>query len=109
MVKKRLVLAALMIVLSAGIIGCNFDYRSFIPGARNEELSLIRAEIHFSDNQEVVDCYIKNLGIDQEGNVYSGGSSLNYMYDNSGNVIGSYNYQNVLYIKVLPEAVTSGD
>jgi hypothetical protein len=47
------------------------------------------------------------LGIDPEAQVYVGGPSLNYMYDQDGNVIGSYNYQNVLYMQVLPEATVS--
>lgn len=108
MYRKRLIIVVLLIVLTIGIAGCNYDYKSIIPGAKNEQILLIKAEIHFN-SQEVIDCYIKSLGIDQEADVYTGGSSLNYMYDKSGNIIGSYNYQNVLYIKVLSETTTGSD
>ncbi|MEQ8201187.1 MAG: hypothetical protein ABRQ24_07185 [Syntrophomonadaceae bacterium] len=108
MSRHKIMLVVLMVLLSLGPAGCGYDYRSLLPGAKTEETALIRVNIHFSDQAEV-ECYVKSLGVDTEAQVYSGGSSLNYMYDQDGNVMGSYNYHNVLYMKVLPDNPVSGD
>jgi len=104
--RSKVILAVLMIMLALGTVGCGYDYRSLLPGAKTEEAALIKVNIRFNDQVEVA-CYVKSLGIDPEAQVYAGGPSLNYMYDQDGNVIGSYNYQNVLYMQVLPEATVS--
>lgn len=106
MSRSKVILAVLMIMLALGTVGCGYDYRSLLPGAKTEEAALIKVNIRFNDQVEVA-CYVKSLGIDPEAQVYAGGPSLNYMYDQDGNVIGSYNYQNVLYMQVLPEATVS--
>ena len=62
----------------------------------------MKAEIHFSD-KDIVTGYIRNLGVEDVGKVYVGGASLNYIYDQEGNIVGSYNYQRVEYIKLLNE------
>ena len=62
---------------------------------------LLKVEIFFTDDKTLVG-YVKQLGIEQQGKVYVGGSSLNYLYNENGEIIGSYNYQRVLYIKILP-------
>lgn len=107
MSRNKVILALLMVLLALATVGCGYDYRSLLPGAQSEEAALIKVNIRFNDQAEV-ECYVKSLGIDPEAQVYVGGPSLNYMYDQDGNVIGSYNYQNVLYMKVLP-AVTISD
>lgn len=106
MSRNKTILALLMILLALGTVGCGYDYRSLLPGAKTEEAALIRVNIRFNDQAEV-ECYVKSLGIDPEAQVYAGGPSLNYMYDQDGNVIGSYNYQNVFYMRVLPEVTVS--
>jgi len=101
--RGRVILAALLLLLSLGLAGCDYDYRALLPGADSGEVALIRVHIRFTDQAEIPACYVKSLGIDPDAEVYSGGPSMNYLYDRDGNVIGSYNYQNVLYITVLPE------
>lgn len=106
MSRRKVILAILTIMLVFGTMGCGYNYRSLLPGAKTEEAALIKVNIRFNDEAEV-ECYVKSLGIDPEAQVYAGGPSLNYMYDQDGNVIGSYNYQNVLYMKVLPDGTVS--
>lgn len=104
MIKKQVVIAAcLLILLSVAAVGCNFDI-SRILGEEDTgaEAELIKVNIHFTDGEQL-DAYIKDLGIEEDGKVYVGGSSLSYLYDVKGNIIGSYNYQRVLYIKIIPD------
>ncbi len=102
--KKAKALLALILVcfmLLGG--GCNFDAKKLIkPSTTADEEKLFRAEIVFSSQDKVV-AYIKSLGVEKNGQVYVGGASLCYLYDAQGKVIGSYNYQKVLYIKILSE------
>lgn len=63
---------------------------------------LIKARIVFTDGEKI-EGYIKNLGVEKDGIVYVGGSSLSYVYDKNGSITGAYNYQRVLYITILPE------
>jgi hypothetical protein len=67
----------------------------------NEKPQLTKVEIHFADTNKLV-CYVKSLGVEENGQVYVGGASVNYIYDQEGKIIGSYNYQRVDYIKILP-------
>lgn len=84
--------------------GCNYNISELlgVPDQSSQD-ELIKAKIYFTDNQ-TLEAYIKDLGIQQDGKVYVGGSSLNYLYDARGNIIGSYNYQRVLYIRIIPQA-----
>lgn len=103
MIKKQMVAACLLILLSLTAVGCNFDIARILGEEdTGVESDLIKVNIHFTDG-ESLDAYIKDLGIEEEGKVYVGGSSLSYLYDVKGNIIGSYNYQRVLYIKIIPE------
>ena len=84
--------------------GCNYNISELLGvPAKSSQGELIKAKIYFTDNQ-TLEAYIKDLGIQQDGKVYVGGSSLNYLYDARGNIVGSYNFQRVLYIKIVPEA-----
>lgn len=105
---KKAIMSSLLIMLAFGPVGCGYDYRSLLPGAETNEAALIRVNIRFNDEGEA-ECYVKSLGIDPEAQVYAGGPSMNYMYDRDGNIIGSYNYQNVLYMKVLPDNPVTND
>ncbi|KUG02844.1 hypothetical protein ASZ90_019777 [hydrocarbon metagenome] len=95
------VVLSLLFLLPLG--GCSYDFSEVlgIPSGSNQP-ELIKAKIYFTDGQSL-ETYIKDLGIQQDGKVYVGGSSLNYLYDSRGNIVGSYNYQRVLFIKVIPE------
>lgn len=101
---KPVVVSCLLVMLLFPIGGCETDL-SRIWNNQNDEaqVELIKVKIYFTDGQSL-EAYIKDLGIDQEGMVYVGGSSLNYLYDKQANIVGSYNYNRVLYIKILPEA-----
>ncbi len=103
---KRAIMALLLVAFIAGIAGCNFDYRSLLPKTPSLETPLIKVQIQFTDDEKV-NCYVKSLGLDKDATVYAGGPSLNYMFDRDGNIIGSYNYQRVLYITILPEETSS--
>lgn len=82
------------------VSGCNFDYHQLFTTEKKSEAPLIKAEIHFADAGTVTG-YIRGLGVEDIGKVYVGGASLNYLYDQEGNIVGSYNYQRVDYIKIL--------
>ncbi len=97
---KRLACFLLLSVLF--VSGCDYNYRHLFTGEKKNEAPLIKAEIHFSENDKVTG-YIRDLGVEDVGKVYVGGASLNYIYDQDGNIVGSYNYQRVEYIKILTE------
>ena len=63
---------------------------------------MIRVQIQFTDQRQTI-CYVKSLGLEKGAQVYAGGPSSNNMYDRDGNIVGSYNYQHVVYMTVLPE------
>ncbi len=100
--KKIGIMAVLLITVAVLTAGCNVNYKQLLSRDQKAEEKLIRAEIHFGENEKVVG-YIKNLGVEENAKVYVGGSSLNYLYDQQGNIVGSYNYLRVEYIIILPE------
>lgn len=91
-----------VVVLLTGLLaaaGCNYDFKQLLQ-SRQEESPLIKVEIHFANNDNLT-TYVKSLGVEKDGEVYVGGASVNYMYDEKGRIIGSYNYTKVEYIKIL--------
>ncbi len=100
--KKSLV--GLVIISILLITGCNTPLADLVPKNQDNSASdLIKVEITFTDDKTLVG-YVKALGIEQDkGRVYIGGSSLNYLYDQKGNIVGAYNYQRVLYMKIISE------
>ncbi|HOQ09831.1 MAG TPA: hypothetical protein PLG09_06875 [Syntrophomonadaceae bacterium] len=95
---------SMAVILLIGLMlvsGCQFDPGSISKPIRTEEDQLIRVEIVFTDNQTLIG-YVKDLSITPDAKIYVGGSSTNYLYDAQGNIVGSYNYQRVLYMKILP-------
>jgi hypothetical protein len=98
--RKRAVLAVLLVFMIVGLVGCNVDYKQLVQKTKSQEEQLIRVQIQFTDQQQTV-CYVKSLGLEKEGQIYTGGASLNYMYDREGRIIGSFNYQRVLFMKIL--------
>ncbi|HHW61156.1 MAG TPA: hypothetical protein GX404_04550 [Syntrophomonadaceae bacterium] len=104
--KTSWILSIILLLLLIGVSGCNTDLDSLSKAAeRKEEPELIKVELIFTDQQRVK-CYLKGLGIEEDGRVYIGGSSANYMYDHKGNIIGAFNYQRLIYIKVIPDTDT---
>ncbi len=101
--KKQFLGFLLLLVLSFFLIGCEqVDFSKLTLPSNREQVKLIKVEIFFTDGATLIG-YVKNLGIEPEGKVYVGGSSTNYLYDARGKIIGAYNYQRVLYIKIIPE------
>ncbi|HPF43236.1 MAG TPA: hypothetical protein PKV15_00915 [Syntrophomonadaceae bacterium] len=103
--KKKGVLLLFILLIALCIGGCDFDPRDYWGQDRDEKDQLIKVEIFFTDDEQLTG-YVKNLGIEKDGTVYVGGSSLNYLYDKNGNIVGSFNYQRVLYMKIINEAKT---
>ena len=95
-------LLLLLVLLTAG---CNLDLSRINSGwaAQQSNDRLLEVEIVFTDGQ-VLSTYIRTLGIGEDAKVLIGGSSVNYFYDQSGNVKGVYNYQRVLYINFIDNA-----
>lgn len=101
--KTRLLVAALVLLICiAGTAGCSNNLRSWLPETNKTDPPLIRVQIQFTDQKETV-CYVKSLGMEASAEVYAGGPSCNYMYDQDGNITGSFNYQHVMYMNILPD------
>jgi hypothetical protein len=96
------VAALVLLLIAVGLmVGCSLDLKPLTDKTEDPEPpQLLKVEIHFTDG-EVLRGYVRELGVSQEGTVYIGGSSANYLYDASGNVIGVYNYNRVLYMKLI--------
>jgi hypothetical protein len=98
--KIRNTITILLLILLVLVGGCKLNTAKLLH--RDDEPRLIKVQICFA-NGDKLNGYIKNLGIEDNGKVYVGGSSLNYFYDKNGKVVGSYNYNTVNYIKILSE------
>lgn len=83
--------------------GCDVNARNLIDSSKDQQKELIKVEIVFTDGQKLV-THVKELGLESDARVFVGGSSTNYFYDARGNVIGAFNYQRVLYMRVLPRS-----
>jgi hypothetical protein len=103
---KRALAAVLLVLFMVGAAGCTTNMDSLLQIAKSPEPPLIRVQIQFTDQKEMV-CYVKSLGLEKDAQVYTGGTSSNNMYDRDGKIVGSYNYQHVLYMTVLPEEGSS--
>jgi len=99
---KRVVLALLLVFTIIGVVGCNADYKQLLQKTKSSEEPLIKVQIQFTDQKQTV-CYVKSLGLEEKGQIYTGGASLNYMYDQEGKILGSFNYQRVIYMKILTD------
>ena len=82
--------------------GCEFDWKSLADSGKNHEMPLMYVEISFSENEHLTG-YVKTLGLEKEVKILVGGASVNNLYDKSGNVIATFNYAKVNYIKLLTE------
>jgi hypothetical protein len=88
-----------------GLLGCNIDYKQLIPKGLSQDEQLIKVQIQFTDGKQT-ECFVKSLGLEKNAQVYTGGSSLNYIYDQDGKILGSFNYQHVIYMMLLPDKAT---
>ena len=102
MKKRQLVYACLLLITVIALSGCKLDTSKLIHSSKEKKEKLIKVEIVFTDGEKLV-TYLKQLGLESDARVYVGGPSSNNYYDARGNVIGAFNYQRVLYIRLLPE------
>jgi hypothetical protein len=102
MKKRQLVFTCLLLITIITLSGCKFDTSKLIHPSKEKKEHLIKVEIVFTDGETLV-AYLKQLRLESDARVYVGGPSSNYYYDARGNVIGAFNYQRVLYIRLLPE------
>lgn len=102
MKKKLTFLACLLLIAVISLSGCDVNTHNLLNSSKEKD-KFIKAEIVFTDGQKLV-TYVKDLGLESDARVYVGGASANNFYDARGNVIGAFNYQRVLYIKILPES-----
>ena len=102
MKKTQLFCACLLLVTIIALSGCKLDTSKLIHPSKEKKEQLIKVEIVFTDGEKLV-TYLKQLGLESGARVYVGGPSTNYYYDARGNVVGAFNYQRVLYIRLLPE------
>ncbi len=102
MSRSKWSVTVLLVMLSLGVAGCDWDYQALLQTSQPAATPLLRVEINFTDDEQVT-CYVESLGMGENDVVYVGGPSLKHMYDRDGNIIGAYNYQRVLYMTILPE------
>lgn len=97
----RPVVAAWLVIVLVLLGGCSFDYRSLTgKKEKTQPPQLMKVEIRFTDGVTLTG-YVKELAVSEEGVVYVGGASANYLYDARGKVIGVFNYNQVLYMKII--------
>ncbi|HPT68929.1 MAG TPA: hypothetical protein PKW50_02205 [Syntrophomonas sp.] len=102
MMKKTSIVLLLVFLLAAlSITGCKLNIQQLWQKTQPAEPELLNVEMHFT-NGDVVYGYVKSMGIADEGEVYNGGSSINYFYDQQGKIIGSFNYSRLEYMKLIP-------
>lgn len=102
MKNRRLALLLTIILTALFLSGCqNFNIQQLLNQDLSSQPVLIKVRIHF-DRGDTVDGYVYELGLEKSGKLYSGGSSLSYLYDAQGNVVGSINYQRVTYMEIVP-------
>ena len=99
--KSRAWLLIVLLLTALSITGCKLEVKQLWQKTQPAEPKLLNVELHFRSS-DVVYGYVKSMGIADEGEVYNGGSSLNYIYNEKGKIIGSFNYANLEYMKLVP-------
>ncbi|MDR1616970.1 MAG: hypothetical protein LBR98_08165 [Syntrophomonadaceae bacterium] len=106
MKKKKIILitAALVaaVFLASGLSGCQDGWKIFRDQDANEPQKLIYVDVCFSENEHLTG-YVHTLGIEPEVKILAGGASINNLYNKQGEIIASFNYLRVNYIKIIPE------
>lgn len=98
--RHKIAATLLLAVLLLG--GCKFEPGNLLHRDQPEKPELVKVMIYFTDGQ-TLSGYVENLGVEGSSQIYTGGSSVNYLYDKDGKITGCFNYQRVLYMKILPE------
>ena len=101
--KRYYLPVVLAIMLSIFFVwGCDFNLETLTGASDDIESTLMFVEINFSENAHLIG-YVKTLGLEKDAIMLVGGASVNNLYDKNGNVIASFNYARVNYIKIIPE------
>lgn len=98
---KRFTVFVLLIGILVFAVGC--DQIKWKAKAKDAGADLLYVQVVF-DNGDKLDTYVKEMGIGKDSTVYAGGITNSAMYDVKGNLVGSFNYNRVHYIKVLAPA-----
>jgi len=106
--KVKWIPLVLLLVFLLGGAGCSSgsNWKDYLPKNQTQAEPLLKVKIHFTNQREAV-CYVKSLGLENNARLYQGGSSTNYMYDRDGQIVGSFNYQQVLFMDIIPEDDTA--
>lgn len=102
---RKLLLACLLLIMVITLSGCDINTHNLLNSSQEKD-KFVKVEIVFTDGEKLV-TYVKDLGLESDARIYIGGASTNNFYDARGNVIGAFNYQRVLYIKILPESTSN--
>ncbi|MBP1761267.1 MAG: hypothetical protein H6Q64_809 [Firmicutes bacterium] len=99
--KTIIVLLFVFLLVTLSITGCQLNVQQLWQKTQPAEPELLNVEMHFTSGS-VVYGYVKNLGIGEEDEVFNGGSSVCYIYDQQGKIIGTFNYSRLEYMKLIP-------
>ncbi len=98
--KTRIGLLTLLVLAITMLAGCKIDVQQLWQKTQPPEPPLFHVEMHFANGGVVVG-YVKDFGIEDEGVIYNGGSSLTYIYNEQGTIVGSFNYARLEYMKLV--------
>lgn len=98
--KTRIGLLILLFLAMLMLSGCKLNVQQLWQKTQPEEPAMLNVEMHFA-NGDVVVGYVKSMGIEEDGLVYNGGSSLSYIYNEQGKIVGSFNYARLEYMKLV--------
>ena len=99
---KNIPLSIIFVISLFLTSGCEYDWKNLLGSGKSNDPPLMYVEISFSENERLIG-YVKTLGLEKEVKILVGGSSVNNLYDKNGNVIATFNYAKVNYIKLLTE------
>jgi hypothetical protein len=99
--KARIGLLVVFLLAALYITGCKLNIQQLWQKAQPDEPELMNVEMHFTSG-EVVYGYVKSMGIANDDDVFNGGNSICYIYDQKGKIIGSFNYSRLEYMKLIP-------
>ena len=98
--KTRIGLLILLFLAMLMLSGCKLNVQQLWQKTQPKEPAMMNVEMHFA-NGDVVVGYVKSMGIEEDGLVYNGGSSLSYIYNEQGKIVGSFNYARLEYMKLV--------
>ena len=100
MKRKALIMVSIILLLFLAA-GCKVDWKSVLPHEESKP-ELVKVEITFEGGKTLTG-YLKDLQLEKDSVVFIGGVTSTNLYDARGNIVGVFNYNRVLFIKVLKE------